>query len=103
MTGLLWDMSVLDPRLVEQIAEELLTEPGLIEKYWYLVRAIGAMAEMDHGGAAPAFSGGTALSKGWGLIERFSEDIDFKVVTDTPPTAEQLEDLKFAWRCVKHV
>ena len=31
------------------------------------------------------------------------EDIDFKVVTDTPPTAEQLEDLKFAWRCVKHV
>lgn len=43
MTGLLWDMSVLDPRLVEQIAEELLTEPGLIEKDWYLVRAIGAM------------------------------------------------------------
>ena len=42
MTGLLWDMSVLDPRLVEQIAEELLTEPGLIEKDWYLVRAIGA-------------------------------------------------------------
>jgi predicted nucleotidyltransferase component of viral defense system len=37
------------------------------------------MAGMDHGGAAPAFSGGAALSKGWGLIQRFSEDIDFKV------------------------
>ncbi len=31
------------------------------------------------------------------------EDIDFRVVTKTQPTAQQLEDLKFAWRCVKHV
>ena len=29
--------------------------------------------------ATPVFSGGTSLSKGWGLIKRFSEDIDFKV------------------------
>lgn len=30
-------------------------------------------------------------------------DIEFKVVSETQPTAEQLEDLKFAWTCVKHV
>jgi len=31
----------------------------------------------------PIFSGGTSLSKGYGLIERFSEDLDFKM--DYPP------------------
>ncbi|MEW5299320.1 MAG: hypothetical protein WDW36_002346 [Sanguina aurantia] len=31
------------------------------------------------------------------------EAIEFTVVSTTQPTAQQLEDLKFAWRCVKHV
>ncbi|GBG90585.1 hypothetical protein CBR_g50928 [Chara braunii] len=31
------------------------------------------------------------------------EDITFTVVTEKAPTAEELEDAKFAWRCVKHV
>jgi len=43
------------------------------------VRALGVLAAFDHGEVKPAFSGGTSLSKGWGLIKRFSEDIDFKI------------------------
>ncbi len=35
--------------------------------------------------------------------DRTPEEIEFKVVTDRQPTAQELEDLKFAWRCVKHV
>jgi phosphoribosylaminoimidazolecarboxamide formyltransferase/IMP cyclohydrolase len=31
------------------------------------------------------------------------EQIEFTPVSDVKPTPEQLEDLKFAWRCVKHV
>lgn len=31
------------------------------------------------------------------------EEIEFVAVSDVKPTPEQLEDLKFAWRCVKHV
>jgi phosphoribosylaminoimidazolecarboxamide formyltransferase/IMP cyclohydrolase len=31
------------------------------------------------------------------------EDVEFKVVTERAPAAEQLADLAFAWRCVKHV
>jgi hypothetical protein len=46
---------------------------------WHVVRAIGVIAQVDTAGMAPAFSGGTSLSKGWELIKRFSEDIDFKV------------------------
>ncbi|WP_276968644.1 aldo/keto reductase, partial [Metallibacterium scheffleri] len=39
-----------------------------------VVRAIGVIAALDHEGARPVFSGGTSLSVGWGLIQRFSED-----------------------------
>lgn len=31
------------------------------------------------------------------------EDITFTAVSEKQPTQQQLEDLKFAWRCVKHV
>lgn len=68
-----------DPRLVEQLANALGTQPSLVEKDWHIVRAIGVLATLDHGAARPAFSGGTSLSMAWGLIKRFSEDIDFKI------------------------
>ncbi len=35
--------------------------------------------------------------------DRGPDDIELKVVTEKQLTAEQLADLKFAWRCVKHV
>lgn len=76
---------MLDRRLVERVAEDLGTSPGLVEKDWHVVRALGVIAQVHPGGMAPAFSGGTSLSKGWELIKRFSEDIDFKV--GEPPAA----------------
>jgi hypothetical protein len=72
-------LNVPERRLVELVARDLNTNPGLIEKDWHVTRAIGVLATLDHGPAVPAFGGGTSLSKGWGLIKRFSEDIDFKV------------------------
>jgi hypothetical protein len=72
-------LNVLDRNLVEQLASALGTNPGLVEKDWHVVRALGVLALLDHPDATPVFSGGTSLSKGWGLIKRFSEDIDFKV------------------------
>lgn len=70
---------MLDRRLVEDVASRLDADAGLVEKDWHVTRAIGVLAALDHGGAIPAFGGGTSLSKAWGLIKRFSEDIDFKV------------------------
>lgn len=75
--------NVPDRLLVERVAAGLFTSPGLVEKDWHITRAIGVLARFDHGAAAPAFGGGTSLSKGWGLIKRFSEDIDFKVAMPT--------------------
>ncbi len=71
---------MLDRQLIERTAGALSNDEVLVEKDWYIVRAIGVIASLDHVGALPVFSGGTSLSKGWGLIKRFSEDIDFKVM-----------------------
>jgi hypothetical protein len=76
---------MLDRKFVEQVAAALGTEPGLVEKEWHVVRALSVISAMDHGDVLPVFSGGTSLSVGWGLIKRFSEDIDFKI--GMPPAA----------------
>ncbi len=70
---------MLDRQIIERIAGAFPTDEVLVEKDWYIVRALGVLALLDHIDATPVFSGGTSLSKGWGLIKRFSEDIDFKV------------------------
>lgn len=46
-----------------------------VEKDWWAVQTLRLIFSMT---CAPAlvFKGGTSLSKGWNLIERFSEDID---------------------------
>jgi predicted nucleotidyltransferase component of viral defense system len=89
---------VLDRRLVEQVAEDLGTSPGLIEKDWHVVRAVGVIAEVDTAGMMPAFSGGTSLSKGWELIKRFSEDIDFKVGEPAASSASRARRERTAYR-----
>ncbi|MBF0529565.1 MAG: nucleotidyl transferase AbiEii/AbiGii toxin family protein [Deltaproteobacteria bacterium] len=76
-------MSVIDRHLVERVAGALATDEGLVEKDWQVVRAIGVLASLDQGDVTAVFSGGTSLLKGWGLIKRFSEDIDFKVAMPT--------------------
>jgi hypothetical protein len=80
---------VLDPQLVEQLAGALGTDAGLIEKDWHVTRALGVLAGIQHDQIRPTFSGGTSLSKGWGLIKRFSEDIDFKVAGDADRNARR--------------
>ncbi len=89
---------MLDRRRVEQVAADLLTSPGLVEKDWQVARALGVLATMDHDGAQPAFCGGTSLSKAWGLIKRCSEDIDFKVAMPLAPSRNQANKARSAYR-----
>lgn len=48
--------------------------PAIIEKDYYVTEALRVIADIV--GDKVIFKGGTSLSKGWNLIERFSEDID---------------------------
>ena len=50
---------------------------ALIEKDYYVTEALRAVAVV--GGSSLIFKGGTSLSKGWNLVQRFSEDIDLFV------------------------
>jgi hypothetical protein len=89
---------VLDRRLVEDVASRLDADAGLVEKDWHVVRAIGVLAAFDHGEVRPVFSGGTSLSKGWGLIKRFSEDIDFKVSVPAASSRSKERNLRRGYR-----
>jgi hypothetical protein len=89
---------VPDRRLVEEVAAALGTRPGLIEKDWHVVRAIGVIAGVDTAGMKPVFSGGTSLSKGWELIKRFSGDIDFKVGEPAGSSASRARRERTAYR-----
>lgn len=54
---------------------------ALVEKDWFVARALAAIAASDKGPFQLVFQGGTALSRAHRLIERMSEDIDLKIVS----------------------
>lgn len=89
---------MLDRRLVEDVAGRLRSDPSLVEKDWHVTRAIGVLAAFDHDGAVPAFGGGTSLSKAWGVIKRFSEDIDFKVAMPLSTSGSKARKDRSAYR-----
>ena len=66
--------------LIEAVSTELGVDPSFVEKDWYATRLVATVVNAAQGGLTPVFSGGTSLSKGYGLIQRFSEDLDFKVL-----------------------
>lgn len=69
----------LTTRTKQNIFSEVSKEIGLpdaaVEKDWWIMRTLEVIFSTE---IAPftVFKGGTSLSKAWGLIERFSEDID---------------------------
>jgi len=89
---------VPNPLLVEQIAAALGTRRDFVEKDWYVVQALRALASFDHGEIQPVFSGGTSLSIGWNLIKRFSEDIDFKVIMPGGMSQATAKKLRSSYR-----
>ena len=62
---------------------------GLVEKDYWVTHVLWAIHDR---GFDVWFKGGTSLSKGFGLIERFSEDLDLKIepgrVTDLLPVTD---------------
>jgi hypothetical protein len=63
--------------------------PAIIEKDYYVTEALRIIAAEV--GDKIIFKGGTSLSKGWNLIQRFSEDIDIFLdpLAFTPPLGKK--------------
>ena len=77
--GILW----LNNELVDRLAmlqQTETTHPGInqvaIEKDWWVTVTLKALFQTDCREWL-IFKGGTSLSKGFNIIERFSEDIDY--------------------------
>ncbi len=67
-----------DEQLLQDIAIELGVDPAFIEKDWYAIQVLAAIAALEPDQIVPVFCGGTCLSKTHGLLKRFSEDLDFR-------------------------
>jgi hypothetical protein len=78
-------------------ADRLRTNEQNIEKDFWVCWTLNALFnELEAAGPRLLFKGGTSLSKGYGLIERFSEDIDITVFREDigqSATVEELESL----------
>ena len=66
--------------LLTQVGESSGAGAGIVEKDYWVTEALRVIADSFFDGVV--FKGGTSLSKAWGLIARFSEDIDLLVRTD---------------------
>jgi hypothetical protein len=66
--------------LLQIVADERKLARGLIEKDYWVTHTLWAL---HAAGFEVWFKGGTSLSKGFGLIERFSEDLDLKLEAGT--------------------
>lgn len=85
--------------IFQDIATELGVSPSFIEKDWYAVQVLQAISNYKNNKLLPVFSGGTNLSKAYDLIERFSEDIDFR--TNVLANASRADIRKFREDIIK--
>ncbi|GAB3788447.1 nucleotidyl transferase AbiEii/AbiGii toxin family protein [Spirosoma horti] len=73
--------------IIEEVAQIKGISEAFVEKDWYVTQVIRLISSISFQDFALVFTGGTALSKAHGIIQRFSEDIDFRVIV--PTLAEQ--------------
>ncbi len=64
------------PELIEIVASERGIIPQLVEKDYWIMHCLYGLTSL---GFCFELKGGTSLSKGFGIIERFSEDIDIHI------------------------
>ncbi len=65
-------------QILQIVAGKMDILPQIVEKDWWVVMTLKALSLTSCANFL-IFKGGTSLSKGWNLIERFSEDIDLSI------------------------
>lgn len=68
--------------LVRIVADEQGIAPALVEKDYWIMQSLYGLQQLR---LTFELKGGTSLSKGYGLISRFSEDIDIRVEPPAEP------------------
>lgn len=68
--------------LIRIVAEAQGIAPALVEKDYWIMQSLYGLQQL---GLTFELKGGTSLSKGYGLISRFSEDIDIRIEPPADP------------------
>ncbi len=78
---MIWQKYSTEEKLVllQKVANDKRIVEQAVEKDWWVTVVLKALSNTSWGNGTLLFKGGTSLSKGWNLIERFSEDIDLIV------------------------
>lgn len=83
---------------VETVADsERINDPALVEKDYWIMHTVFGLKQL---GLTFELKGGTSLSKGFGIIQRFSEDIDIRIEpfdglqVDTNPAHERPKQIE---------
>jgi hypothetical protein len=66
--------------LIRIVGQEMTIDPALVEKDYWIMHCLYGLQQMK---MVFELKGGTSLSKGFSIIQRFSEDIDIRI---EPPT-----------------
>ena len=83
--------------IIDTIAEETSTARDIIEKDYYVTMI---MKEFFHIEGGLVFKGGTSLSKGYHLINRFSEDIDLNYINHDVLNRSKRKQIKYTLKDV---
>src|SRR6202044_849612 len=62
--------------LLRIVAQEKSVDPGLVEKDYWIMHCLYGLQKL---GMTFELKGGTSLSKGFQVIDRFSEDLDIRI------------------------
>lgn len=68
--------------LIRIVAEQEGIAPALVEKDYWIMQSLYGLQQL---GLSFELKGGTSLSKGYGIINRFSEDIDIRIEPPAEP------------------
>jgi hypothetical protein len=71
-------------QLIQIVSDELSILPQLVEKDYWIMHCLWGLQQKLHF----ELKGGTSLSKGFGIIDRFSEDIDIRI---NPPEGMEVK------------
>ncbi|SIO66672.1 Nucleotidyl transferase AbiEii toxin, Type IV TA system [Bradyrhizobium erythrophlei] len=71
--------------LIRIVAEEKIIDPALVEKDYWIMHCLSGLQRL---GLQFELKGGTSLSKGYQIIDRFSEDIDIRI---EPPEGQDVK------------
>ncbi|MDT3739969.1 MAG: nucleotidyl transferase AbiEii/AbiGii toxin family protein [Candidatus Kapabacteria bacterium] len=78
--------------ILRAASQQLGIKLEFIEKDYWITQVLSSLAKSRYVNDT-VFKGGTSLSKGFGLIDRFSEDVDIAIINDSNKTGNEIKNI----------